>query len=487
MSEEKHPQITALWRQILEKTDGILPQEAVTKWLPRIVPITQNGSELVLAVPDAFTKQFIEQRYLVLLSDAAHAALDAAYTFRLVVDPSPAPKSPAPREHASSSLDGAGTTADEIASYGSSSPAQGALPLTPPVPDAGTSHAAAPDDATTLNPKYTFDAFVTGRSNQFSYAMAKSVAEAPGLPSNNPLFIYGGVGLGKTHLMHAVGHKILADHPDKRVLYIASMDFTNEFISAIGKKNTDEFREKYYAIDVLLIDDIQFFSGQLQTQAEFFQMFNKLRDSGRQIIMTCDRQPQEVKGLEDRLISRFSGGVVVDIQPPEFETRMAILQKKAQSEEIDIPGDVMTYIASRVDSNIRELEGALTRLIKYASTMRLPIDESTCVAALGNYLRGETGRRITMEVIESMVCTHFKIKSEDIRSTKRSNDIAFPRQVAMYLCHELTDVSWPTISGFFNRDHSTVIHAHKKIQSLVSEDAATDALIKSLTVQIRGI
>lgn len=485
MSDEKHPPVAALWRQILEKTDGILPQEAVTKWLPRIVPLAQNGNELVLAVTDAFTKQYIEQRYLVLLSDAAHAALDAAYTFRLVVDASVVPVEKKDKKDLSSTLsDDTHIIADKTATYGSTSPAQGALPL---MPAQDATNAAAPDDATTLNPKYTFDAFVTGRSNQFSYAMAKSVAEAPGLPSNNPFFIYGGVGLGKTHLMHAVGHKILTDHPEKRVLYIASTDFTNEFIRSIREKSMDAFREKYYSIDVLLIDDIQFFSGQLQTQTEFFQMFNKLRDSGRQIIMTCDRQPQEVKDLEDRLVSRFSGGVVVDIQPPEFETRMAILQKKAQSEEIDIPGDVVTYIASRVDSNIRELEGALTRLIKYASTMRLPIDESTCVAALGNYLRGETGRRITMEIIERMVCAHFKVASEDIRSTKRSNDIAFPRQVAMYLCHELTDVSWPTIGGFFNRDHSTVIHAHKKIQSLIGEDAATEALVKSLTVQIRGI
>ncbi|WP_424151815.1 chromosomal replication initiator protein DnaA, partial [Selenomonas noxia] len=287
--------------------------------------------------------------------------------------------------------------------------------------------------------------------------------------------------------MHAVGHKILADHPDRRVLYIASTDFTNEFIRSIREKNMDAFREKYYSIDVLLIDDIQFFAGQEQTQTEFFQTFNKLRDNGSQIILTSDRQPQDVKGLEDRLISRFAGGAPVDIQPPEFETRVAILQKKAQSEEVDIPEDVVTYIASRVDSNIRELEGALTRLIKYASTMRMPIDETTCVAALGNYLRGETGRRITMEMIERIVCTHFKVTSEDIRSTKRSNDIAYPRQIAMYLCHELTDVSWPTIGGFFNRDHSTVIHAHKKIQSLTSEDAATDALVKSLSIQIRGI
>ncbi|EKU71144.1 chromosomal replication initiator protein DnaA [Selenomonas sp. F0473] len=483
--EEKHPPVAALWRQILEKTDGILPQEAVTNWLPRIAPVTLDENELVLAVPDTFTKQFIERRYLVLLSDAAHEALGTSYTFRLIIDPSAAKFAPADDMTPADVLLTAETS--ETPYGGGTSPAQGTLPLTPSPAANESAHAAAPDDGTTLNPKYTFDAFVTGRSNQFSYAMAKSVADAPGLPSNNPFFIYGGVGLGKTHLMHAVGHKIIADHPNKRVLYIASTDFTNEFIRSIREKSMDAFREKYYNIDVLLIDDIQFFSGQLQTQTEFFQMFNKLRDSGRQIIMTCDRQPQDVKDLEDRLVSRFSGGVVVDIQPPEFETRMAILQKKAQSEEIDIPGDVVTYIASRVDSNIRELEGALTRLIKYASTMRLPIDESTCVAALGNYLRGETGRRITMEVIERMVCTHFKVTSEDIRSSKRSNDIAFPRQVAMYLCHELTDVSWPTIGGFFNRDHSTVIHAHKKIQSLTSEDPETDALIKSLTMQIRGL
>ena len=478
MAVEKNLPLEPLWQKVLAKTDGILPKDAVNQWISRIMPVALENGELVLAVRDTFTKQYIEPRYLALLGDAVHQALGADYTIRLVVDakkaepakesilrPEPAPTKEEPKQSADT-------------------PAQGSLPLTPTPSD---THAAAPDDATTLNPKYTFDAFVTGRSNQFPYAMAKAVADAPGLPSHNPLFIYGGVGLGKTHLMHAVGHKILADDPKKRVLYIASTDFTNEFIRSIREKNMDAFREKYYHIDVLLIDDIQFFAGQEQTQTEFFQTFNKLRDNGSQIILTSDRQPQDVKGLEDRLISRFAGGAPVDIQPPEFETRVAILQKKAQSEEVDIPEDVVTYIASRVDSNIRELEGALTRLIKYASTMRMPIDETTCVAALGNYLRGETGRRITMEMIERIVCTHFKVTSEDIRSTKRSNDIAYPRQIAMYLCHELTDVSWPTIGGFFNRDHSTVIHAHKKIQSLTSEDAATDALVKSLSIQIRGI
>ena len=478
MAVEKNLPLEPLWQKVLAKTDGILPKDAVNQWISRIMPVALENGELVLAVRDTFTKQYIEPRYLALLGDAVHQALGADYTIRLVVDakkaepakesilrPEPAPTKEEPKQSADT-------------------PAQGSLPMTPTPSD---THAAAPDDATTLNPKYTFDAFVTGRSNQFPYAMAKAVADAPGLPSHNPLFIYGGVGLGKTHLMHAVGHKILADHPDRRVLYIASTDFTNEFIRSIREKNMDAFREKYYSIDVLLIDDIQFFAGQEQTQTEFFQTFNKLRDNGSQIILTSDRQPQDVKGLEDRLISRFAGGAPVDIQPPEFETRVAILQKKAQSEEVDIPEDVVTYIASRVDSNIRELEGALTRLIKYASTMRMPIDETTCVAALGNYLRGETGRRITMEMIERIVCTHFKVTSEDIRSTKRSNDIAYPRQIAMYLCHELTDVSWPTIGGFFNRDHSTVIHAHKKIQSLTSEDAATDALVKSLSIQIRGI
>lgn len=478
MAVEKNLPLEPLWQKVLAKTDGILPKDAVNQWISRIMPVALENGELVLAVRDTFTKQYIEPRYLALLGDAVHQALGADYTIRLVVDakkaepakesvlrPEPAPTKEEPKQSADT-------------------PAQGSLPLAPPPSD---THAAAPDDATTLNPKYTFDAFVTGRSNQFPYAMAKAVADAPGLPSHNPLFIYGGVGLGKTHLMHAVGHKILADHPDRRVLYIASTDFTNEFIRSIREKNMDAFREKYYSIDVLLIDDIQFFAGQEQTQTEFFQTFNKLRDNGSQIILTSDRQPQDVKGLEDRLISRFAGGAPVDIQPPEFETRVAILQKKAQSEEVDIPEDVVIYIASRVDSNIRELEGALTRLIKYASTMRMPIDETTCVAALGNYLRGETGRRITMEMIERIVCTHFKVTSEDIRSTKRSNDIAYPRQIAMYLCHELTDVSWPTIGGFFNRDHSTVIHAHKKIQSLTSEDAATDALVKSLSIQIRGI
>ena len=495
MSEEMTPAIESQWQKILEKTDGIIPKDAVKQWISRIVPVSIDGNELVLAVADSFTKQYIEPRYLVLLEDAVQHALGAPYMITLIVDQAagaakketsgkkePPVEKAAPEKapNAKKEPPVENMVAEEQEEY--HVPAQGSLPLAP-----NGETGAAPDDASTLNPKYTFDAFVMGRSNQFSYSMAKAVADAPGLPSHNPLFIYGGVGLGKTHLMHAVGHKILADHPEKRVLYIASTDFTNEFIRSIREKNMDAFRKKYYSIDVLLIDDIQFFGGQEQTQTEFFQTFNKLRDNGSQIILTSDRQPQDVKGLEDRLISRFAGGVVVDIQPPEFETRVAILQKKAQTEEVDIPEDVVTYIASRVDSNIRELEGALTRLIKYASTMRMPIDETTCIAALGNYLRGEKGRRITMEMIERIVCTHFKVTSEDIRSSKRSNDIAYPRQIAMYLCHELTEVSWPTIGGFFNRDHSTVIHAHKKIQNLTDSDPATKALIESLSIQIKGI
>ena len=460
MSEEKN--LADLWQKVLDKTSGIIHEDAVKKWILPIVPVSLKDKELLLAVGEDIQKQYVESRLGALFGDVIQKALGAGYTFRIIIDPAAAsqkeppaakeiPVEPTMAEEAAAGH----IAADEQATY----PTQGSLPLTPP-----ETHAAAPDDATTLNPKYTFEAFVTGRSNQFPYAMAKAVADAPGLPSHNPLFIYGGVGLGKTHLMHAVGHKILADDPKKRVLYIASSDFTNEFIRSIREKNMDAFREKYYHIDVLLIDDIQFFAGQEQTQTEFFQTFNKLRDNGSQIILTSDRQPQDVKGLEDRLISRFAGGAPVDI-----------------------PADVVTYIASRVDSNIRELEGALTRLIKYASMMRMPIDETTCVAALGNYLRGEKGRRITMEMIERIVCTHFKVTSEDIRSSKRSNDIAYPRQIAMYLCHEMTEVSWPTIGGFFNKDHSTVIHAHKKIQNLTESDGATKALIESLTIQIKGI
>ena len=487
MSEEKTPAIESLWQKVLEKTDGIFHEDTVKKWILPAVPVSLEQNELVLAVQETFQKQYIESRLGALFGDVVQQALGSGYTFRVIVDPEiVAQKKSAKKEAEPPAENSAAEYAPAeypAAEEQSASPTQGSLPLT----SAGDTNAAAPDDATTLNPKYTFDAFVMGRSNQFSYSMAKAVADAPGKSAHNPLFIYGGVGLGKTHLMHAVGHKILADHPEKRVLYIASTDFTNEFIRSIREKSMDAFREKYYSIDVLLIDDIQFFTGQEQTQTEFFQTFNRLRDNGRQIILTSDRQPQDVKGLEDRLISRFAGGVVVDIQPPEFETRVAILQKKAHSEEVDIPEDVVAYIASRVDSNIRELEGALMRLIKYASMMRMPIDETTCVAALGNNLRGEKGRRITMEMIERIVCTHFKVTSEDIRSTKRSNDIAYPRQIAMFLCHELTDVSWPTIGGFFNRDHSTVIHAHKKIQNLTDTDGATKALIESLTIQVKGI
>jgi len=343
MAVEKNLPLEPLWQKVLAKTDGILPKDAVNQWISRIMPVALENGELVLAVRDTFTKQYIEPRYLALLGDAVHQALGADYTIRLVVDakkaepakesvlrPEPAPTKEEPKQS-------------------TDTPAQGSLPLTPPPSD---THAAAPDDATTLNPKYTFDAFVTGRSNQFPYAMAKAVADAPGLPSHNPLFIYGGVGLGKTHLMHAVGHKILADHPDRRVLYIASTDFTNEFIRSIREKNMDAFREKYYSIDVLLIDDIQFFAGQEQTQTEFFQTFNKLRDNGSQIILTSDRQPQDVKGLEDRLISRFAGGAVgkggkAGCVQETLDARAAFAALKTEEAGVEI--DVFVNAEGRVE------------------------------------------------------------------------------------------------------------------------------------------
>ena len=410
MSEEKN--LADLWQKVLDKTSGIIHEDAVKKWILPIVPVSLKDKELLLAVGEDIQKQYVESRLGALFGDVIQKALGAGYTFRIIIDPAAAsqkeppavkeiPVEPAMAEEAAAGH----IAADEQATY----PTQGSLPLTPP-----ESHTPAPDDATTLNPKYTFEAFVTGRSNQFPYAMAKAVADAPGLPSHNPLFIYGGVGLGKTHLMHAVGHKILADDPKKRVLYIASTDFTNEFIRSIREKNMDAFREKYYHIDVLLIDDIQFFAGQEQTQTEFFQTFNKLRDNGSQIILTSDRQPQDVKGLEDRLISRFAGGAPVDIQPPEFETRVAILQKKAQSEDVDIPADVVTYIASRVDSNIRELEGALIRVTAFASLNKQPVDQTLAEMVLKDIISDPAGEEITSALIMAQTADYFGLTIEEI-------------------------------------------------------------------------
>ena len=318
-------------------------------------------------------------------------------------------------------------------------------------------------DESNLNPKYVFETFVIGNSNRFAHAAAQAVANDPA-HAYNPLFLYGGVGLGKTHLMHAIGNRIKQNNPSMKVLYTSSEKFTNEIINSIQNKNTEAFRQKYRNIDCLIIDDIQFLKGKEQTQVEFFHTFNALKDANKQIIISSDRPPREIETLEDRLRSRFDQGLTADIQPPDLETRMAILRTKALSDNIQMPNDVITLLATNIATNIREIEGAYTKIVAYTSLMDMPITMETAQKVLSDMGNTVKTRTITFEGITKVVAEHYNIKQDELFNKKRTQNIAHPRQVAMYLCRELADLSYPKIGELFGgRDHTTVIHAYEKI------------------------
>ena len=337
-----------------------------------------------------------------------------------------------------------------------------------------------------LNPKYTFETFVVGATNRFAHAAALAVAEAPA-KSYNPLFIYGGVGLGKTHLMHAIAHYVQEYHPQKNVIYLSSEKFTNEFINAIMENNAEIFRNKYRNVDILLIDDIQFLAGKEQTQEEFFHTFNTLHEENKQIIITSDRQPKEIPTLEERLRSRFEWGLITDISPPDLETRIAILAKKARAEGLDdISSDVMHYIANQIDTNIRELEGALIRVIAYASLVNSDVNVQLAADALKSIIKNREPEKVTIEKIQSYISENYAVSVDDLLSKKRTQAIAYPRQIAMYLSRELTDNSLPKIGeAFGGRDHTTVIHAHRKIGDQVEEDLSFASEINKHMEQLK--
>ena len=332
-----------------------------------------------------------------------------------------------------------------------------------------------------LNPKYTFETFVIGNSNRLAHAASVAVAESPA-KAYNPLFIYGGVGLGKTHLMHAIGHYILKQNITPKVVYISSETFTNELINSIRDDRNNEFRSKYRNVDVLLIDDIQFIAGKESTQEEFFHTFNSLYEANKQIIISSDRPPKEIRTLEERLRSRFEQGLIADIQPPDLETRIAILKKKAKSENLSISDNVMLLIAKKIHSNIRELEGALIRVVAYSSLTNGEINEDLANEALKDILSNSKPKLITPSVIKDAVGQYYNMKIENFNAKKRNKSIVLPRQIAMFLCRELTDLSLPKIGEEFDRDHTTIIHAYEKI----STDMKTDAQLKSVIEELKS-
>ncbi|MCG8254766.1 chromosomal replication initiator protein DnaA, partial [Clostridioides difficile] len=335
-------------------------------------------------------------------------------------------------------------------------------------------------------PKYTFDTFVIGNSNRFAHAACVAVAESPA-KAYNPLFLYGGVGLGKTHLMHAIGHHIVSQKKDSKVVYVSSEKFTNELINSIKDDKNEEFRNKYRNVDVLLIDDIQFIAGKERTQEEFFHTFNTLHEANKQIIISSDRPPKDIPTLEDRLRSRFEMGLITDIQAPDFETRIAILRKKAQLERIDVPNEVMSYIAKNIKSNIRELEGALTRVVAYSSLSNRVISFDLATEALKDIITTSKNEEINVLRIKEKVSSVFNLKMEDFNSKKRTRSIAYPRQIAMYLTRELTDLSLPKIGEEFGgRDHTTVIHAHDKVSKDIEESEEIKTKIDKIISDLKG-
>jgi chromosomal replication initiator protein len=331
----------------------------------------------------------------------------------------------------------------------------------------------------TLNPKYTFDTFVVGNNNRFAHAAAIAVGEKPG-ESYNPLFLYGGVGLGKTHLMQAIGNRILTNNRSAKILYVTSEKFTNQLINAIKDNKNEVFRNKYRTIDVLLIDDIQFIAGKERVQEEFFHTFNALYEDKKQIIISSDKPPRDIQFLEDRLKSRFEWGLLADIACPDYETRLAILRKKAQEEKIVVDDNILANIANKIDSNIRELEGVFNKIIARASLTHSPITIELAENTI-NEFKAASEKVLSSQFIKETVAKYFNINKDDLASNKRSNEIAFPRQIAMYLCREVANMSYPKIGeDFGNRDHSTVMHACKKIEKEVKDKNNTKLIVESV-------
>jgi len=414
--------LLSLWKNSLKLIKTELTPASFNAFFSPIEPLQITGNTILLSVPNDFTKGILEARYMNLIESSINQISSSKYKIKFILD-----------EEELRDFENENASKIEIPSYSN------------------------------LNPKYTFDTFVIGNSNRFAHAACVAVAEAPAR-AYNPLFLYGGVGLGKTHLMQAIGHHILSHTKNAKVVYVSSEKFTNELINSIKDDRNEEFRNKYRNVDVLLVDDIQFIAGKERTQEEFFHTFNTLHEANKQIIISSDRPPKEIPTLEDRLRSRFEMGLITDIQAPDFETRIAILRKKAQTENITVPNEVMSYIAKYIKSNIRELEGALTRVVAYSSLTNKEISFELAIEALKDIISSSKPQELNVNLIKEKVCEYFSMKMEDFSSKKRTRAIAYPRQIAMYLTRELTDLSLPKIGEEFGgRDHTTVIHAHDKI------------------------
>ncbi len=493
--------LAAIWEQVLKKLEQDLSKLVFDTWIKPIIPLSMTDTTFEIGTPKQIMKEWLESRYLSVIIHAVQVVTQSPLTIKITnldleVESAEIPaaqdylaQTQTPQEKNPSSATQYSPNSNIFNTFPqNSSPAKASPVMTQKILEPENSkQLVTPEESLALNPKYIFETFVIGNSNRFAHAASLAVAEAPA-QVYNPFFIYGGVGLGKTHLMHAIGHRILKNHPGLRVVYISSEKFTNELINSIRDGNPESFRQKYRNIDVLLVDDIQFLSKKEHTQEEFFHTFNTLHEANKQIIISSDRPPREIQTLEDRLRSRFEWGLITDIQAPDLETRIAILRKKAMLENLNVHNDVMVYIASRIDNNIRELEGALIRVMAYASLTKQVIDIDLATEALKDIFPNGRPKQITMELIQDVVASYFKIKMDELLAKKRTRNVAFPRQIAMYLCRELTDTSLPRIGEMFGgRDHTTVIHAHDKISRERNEDVKLNNTIKELIKRIESL
>ena len=420
---------------------GEMTEVAYTTWITCIDIVGYENNTYILGVPTSIHRDSISSRYHDLISNTFKYVTKTECNINIVsIENMKNNNEPVPNN-----------SIDSISGYSSSS----------------------------LNPKYTFDTFVVGNSNRFAHAAALAVSEAPAT-SYNPLFFYGGVGLGKTHLMHAIGNAILKNNTSSKVLYVTSETFTNQLVNAIRDNTNEEFRNKYRNVDVLLIDDIQFIAGKEKCQEEFFHTFNSLHESGKQIIMSSDRPPKEIKLLEDRLKSRFEWGLIADVSNPDYETRLAILRKKAQFDKIVIDDMILSNIATKIDSNIRELEGVLNKMIATSSLTNSPLTMEMAEKAI-NDIVSQKEKIVSPEYIQEIVAKYFNLNPKDLKSSKRSNDLAYPRQIAMYLCRDIAQMQLTKIGDCFGkRDHTTVMHACRKIENEIKENGKTKLIVDSV-------
>jgi len=471
-------ELTAMWNAALDSlSDGTLsPQQKAFVSLTRPLGLVEDT--VLIAAPNEFTKDVLETRLRPLVSTALSHIVGRDIRLAVTVDPSIAP-----------TLDSDLT--DEVADSTYANTEQVSVVLRENIREGnfdrpGMGSPSNKEEFGRLNDKYTFDTFVIGTSNRFAHAAAVAVAEQPA-KAYNPLFIYGGSGLGKTHLLHAIGHYTKTLFKGTHVRYISSEEFTNEFINSIRDDKAANFQRRYRDIDVLLVDDIQFLSGKVQTQEEFFHTFNTLHNANKQIVITSDLPPKQLPDFEDRMRSRFEWGLITDVQPPDLETRIAILRKKSTQERLVAPPEVLEYIASKISTNIRELEGALIRVTAFASLNQQPVDLAITEAVLKDLLPSDVGPEITAAQIMGACASYFGVSIDELCGASRSRTLVTARQISMYLCRELTDLSLPKIGqAFGGRDHTTVMHADRKIRELMAEKRSLYNQVTDLTSRIKS-